>query len=398
MKLPAPKYYLCLIFLLSSAFSHAQTPAQTEEKELYFDIYYAYRQGDTIVAFFDGAQGLGIKKGNLINAYQSYSSIKNAAGKSRKFNMVGTGKIVKSDSLIAAMVKLNKREDTLIDGDLVSMKINISLVEYRSIFSELAFNKILFTNSSRASFYKLTDVLYTDNKLKEDSLYSIMLKDLYDSYIFMKDREDMKDMLNQKMPGGRYAGKTVIEMLRDAKREDLESYFLFVTANPDNYRGKNFKLNETFVTWALNNAPLSPGEVKKALFPVYKNKQTFLKLLSAYKKDIIDDNHCLSFIKDVEKLIANNKFAEAYEYNDFIKTIAYAVNDTGGKALTWVLAAEINHKQDKYDIAVTQCDSSIKYAVLGDKHEYELAAISKKIFCLNKLLQFAKAKIFLGEK
>lgn len=397
MNFPAKKYYLCLIFLLSCAFSYAQVPAATEEKELYFDIYFTYRKNDTVVVFIDGAQGLGIKKGTLIDAYQSYSSKTNAAGQSRKFKSAGAGKIVKADSMIAAMVKLDKIDDTLIEGDLVSIKINIPLIERRSIFSDLAFNKILFTNLSREGIYKLTDILSDDNKQKEDSLYSIMLKDIHDSYAYMKDREDMKEMLNKKMPGGRYEGKTILEMLRDAKREDLESYFLFVTAYPDNYRGKNFKLNETFVTWALNNAPLSPGEVKRALFPVYKNKETFVKLLPVYKKSIIDDNHCLSFIKDVEKLIANNKFTEAYEYNEFIKTIAYAVNDTGGKSLTWVIAAEINHKQDKYDIAVPQCDSAIKYAILANQHEYELAAVSKKIFCLNKLLQFAKSKVLIQE-
>lgn len=350
-----------------------------------------------MIVFIDGAQGLGIKKGTLINSYQAYLATKNEAGKSRKFNWVGGGKIVKADSMIAAMVKLDRPQDTLAIGDLVSIRIIIPPVERRSVFSDLAFSKILFTTSSREVFYKLGDILHTDNKQKEDSLYSIMLKDLYGSYVFMKDREDMAKIVNQKIPGGRYAGKTLLEMLRDAKKEDLESYFHFVTAYPDNYRGKNFKLNETFVTWALNNAPLSPGEVKNVLLPVYKNKEMFLKLLPAYKKDIIDDNHCLSFIKEVEKLIANNKFTEAYELNDFIKTLAYAVNDTGGKSISWVIAAEINHKQDRYDIAVSQCDSSIKYALLAKQPEYELAAISKKIFCLNKLLQFSKAKILINE-
>ena len=364
---------------------------------MYFTVNYTYREKDTMILFIEGALNQGIKKGNLISAFQTYSSEKNAAGQSRKFKIVGSGKIVKADTLIAAMIKLNKIEDTLIEGDLISIKINVPLAEHRSVFSELAFNKILFANLYKEGFYALPDILYTDNKLKEDSLYSIMLKDLHDTYITMKDREDVKEAVNQKIKGGRYIGKTYLEMLRDATKEDLESFLLFVMAYPDNYRGKNFKLNETFVTWGLNNAPYSHGEVKKALFPVYKNKARFLTLLPFYKQSIIDDNHCLSFIKDVEKLIAAEKFTAAAEYNDFIKTIAYAVNDTSGKSLTWVLAAEINHKQDKYDIAVTQCDSAIKYAVLANQHEYELAAISKKIYCLNKLLQFAKAKNLIQE-
>ena len=378
-------------------FASAQTTLKTEEKELYFSIYYAYRSGDTMIVFIEDAQERGIKKGNLVSAYQTYSSEIKVANESRKFKLTGTGKIVMADSLIAAMVKLYKVTDTLSDGDLISLKINIPLVENRSIFSDLAFNKILFTNSSKKSFYTLPDILYTDNKQKGDSLFSIMLKDLYDTYIAFKDRDDIREVMNQKIKGGRYAGKTVLEMLRDAKREDLERYFLYVSGYPDNYRGKNFKLNETFITWTLNNAPYSPGEVKNALFPIYKNKEAFLKILPNYKKDILDNSYCLSFIKDVEKLLSSEKYAEASAYNNFIKTIAYAVNDTSGKSLIWVIEAEINHKQDKYDIAVSQCDSAIKYAVLANEHEYELAAISKKIYCLNKLLQFSRSKILIQE-
>ena len=111
-------------------------PVKTEEKELFFNIYYAYRENDTsMVVFIDGALGLGIKKGTLINVYLAYSSKKNEAGQNRNFKTAGTGKIVKADSLMAALVKLDNIEDSLIEGDLVSIKINIPAIERRSIFS-----------------------------------------------------------------------------------------------------------------------------------------------------------------------------------------------------------------------------------------------------------------------
>jgi len=394
LNLPLKKYLLSLLLLFVYAFAGAQASFNTEEKEIYFKIYFTYKVKDTIIIFFEGAENLGIKKGNLLNGYQVYS---NTTGENKKFKFMGDGKIVKADSLIAGMVKLTTATDTLVEGDLVSIKINIPQLEQRSIFSNLAFNKLFFANAYKESFYKLSDILYTDSRQKEDSLYSVMLKDLYDSYTGMKDREDIREAVNQKIKGGRYDGKTYLEMLRDAKREDLESFLLFVTAYPDNYRGKNFKLNETFVTWALNKAPYSPGEVKKALYPIYKDRKAFLKLLPRFKKDIVEDKHCISFIKDVEKLLARENFKEAAAYNDFIKTVVYAINDTSGKSLTWIIEAEINHKQDRYEIAVTQCDSAIKYAVLAKEPEYELSAISKKIFCLNKLLQFSRSKTLIKE-
>jgi CHAT domain-containing protein len=392
LKLPVQKYYLCFIFLLNCAFSYAQTPVETEEKELYFDIYFVYRQNDTMAIFLYGADGMGIQKGNSISAYQRFEKATDITQKDRSFNFVGSGIIAKADTLIAGKIKLNKLSDTVATGDLVSLKINIPKLAYRSIFSDLVFNRILFTTFNKEGFYTIADIYYTDNKQKEDSIFSVMLNDLHSTYENVKDRTNLPEAMLQKIKAGRYAGKTSLEMLRDAKREDLESFLLYVNSNPDGYRAQYFTLTESFVGWTVFGGPYSPGEVKRALFPVYKNKALFLKQLPAYKQDIISNSYCYTFTKEVEKLIGEGKLADALELTGFTKTIAYAVNDTSGKSLAWLLEAEINHKQDRYEIAVTQCDSAIKYAILAKQPEYELAAISKKIYCLTHLSQFNASK------
>jgi CHAT domain-containing protein len=392
LKLPVKKYYLCLIFILCFAFSYAQTPVETEEREVFFEIAFVYRQNDTMVVFLRGAEGMGIKKGNQVNAYQIFAKATDAGQQDRKFNFVGGGKIAKADSLTAAMVKLNNSSDTLSVGDLIALTINIPKIPYRSIFSDLAFNKIHFVNFNKEKFYTLTDIFSADNKQKEDSVFSLMIKDLHNTYQSVKDRPNLPEVMLQKIKEGRYAGKTSLEMLRDARREDLESFLLYVNSNGDGYRGQYFRLTESFVGWTVFGGPYSPGEVKRALLPVYNNKALFLKLLPAYKQDIINNGYCYTFTKEVEKLIAAEKFTDALELTGFTKTIAYAVNDTGGKSLAWLLEAEINHKNDRYDIAVIQCDSAIKYAIQVKQPEYELAAISKKIYCLNNLSQFGSSK------
>lgn len=397
MKLLKKKYCLSVVFFFIYAFASAQGSYETEEKELFFEIYYVYRVNDTIIVFINSLDGMGIKKGNLISAFQCYAKATDTAKSDRKFNFTGGGKIVKADSLIAGMIKLNKLADTLIVGDVISIKINIPKISYRSIFSDLVFKNTLFCNFKKESFYTLKDIYYTDNKDKEDSIFSIMLNDLHNTYIRAKEMPNLPEVMIQKIKGGRYSGKTSLEMLRDAKREDLESFLLYVNSNPDGYRAQKFRLSESFAGWTVFGGPYSPGEVKKALFPVYKNKAIFLKLLPFYKQDIINNNYSLTFTKEVEKIIASEKYVDAIELNNLLKTIAYAVNDTSGKALAWLLEAEINHKQNKYDIAVIQCDSALKYAILANEHEYELAAISKKIYCLNNILQFAKSKSLILE-
>jgi tetratricopeptide (TPR) repeat protein len=395
--LPLKKYYLCFLLLFISGFASAQAVGKTEEKELYFEIYYVYQEHDTVIAFIHGAPGLNIKKGNSVIGYRAYRKSIDKTKPDREFKSIGSGRIVQADSMIACLIKLNKITETLKEGDMIALKVNLPALSYRSIFSELAFNKVQLTNSEKEKFYSLSEFIYQDSKDKEDSIFSLMFVDLSLSYNYLKDMKDLPETVTGKQKEGRYSGKSAIEMLRDAKREDIESFLLFVNSFPGKYMSQPYKLNETFATWIMNGAPLSSVEIKKALFPVYKNKALFLKLLPAYKHDIIKDNHCLKFVQEVEDLIAADRMADALEFNNFIKTVAYAVNDTAGKALAWLYEAEISHKQDRYTVAISQCDSAIKYAVLANEHEYELAAISKKIYCLNKTLQTAKAKLMLAD-
>jgi len=386
------KYYLFLQFLLISAFASAQTPAvETEEKEMCFSINAIYRVNDTMIVFIDESKGMGVQIGNSVNAFHRYLNV------NRQYKFIGSGRIVKADSFIAALVKLNKLADTLRKDDLLSLKLNVPKLAYRSLFSELAFNNIFFFDNDNKPFYDLSNLYYADNKHKEDSIFSIMLNNLHNRYLNIKDRTDLDESTTRKIKGGRYSGKSSLEMYRDVKREDLESFLLFIFSHPEPYKGAANKLTSQFNGWIIFGAPYSPDEVKKALFPVYKNKALLLKKLPVYKQDIINQAYCSIFAKEIEQIIAAGKLTDAAELTNFIKTLAYALNDTSGKALSWLFETEITHKQDRYDIAVILCDSAIKYSVLANNSEYELAAISKKIFCLFKLLQFTASKKLIQE-
>lgn len=391
------KYCIFFFLLFTMAGSYAQTNANTEIKEIYFKIYFVYPVNDTMIVFIDGAKGLEVKKGDEATAYQAYEKTAENEKEGRDFKAIGSGRVVKSDSVIACMILLDNGNEKLRKGDMVALKVHVPAIASRSIFSQLAFNNIYFTNAEKKKFYLLPNLVYNDGKNLEDSIYASMLKDCFDSYNMLKDMEGLPESVTGKMKEGGYAGKTVLEVLRDAKKKDIESFLKFVNDYPGKYMANDFKLNETFATWLINNAPISPSEIKEALFPVYKDKKLFLEKIAPYKKRIKEDSYCIKFVADVERYIAANDFVNAADYNAFIKTIAYAINDTAGKSLAWVYDAEINHKQDKYDIAIIQCDSAIKYAQLANQHEFELAAISKKIFCLYKTNQSTQAKILLKQ-
>lgn len=391
------KYSFLFLLLFATTFTYAQAIGKTEEKELYFKIYYLYPVNDTMIAFIDGTKDLGVRKGNGATAYQAYENTGDGTADKRDFKAIGSGRVVQADSVVACMIKLDNAKEPLREGDMIALKVNVPAINNRSIFSQLAFNNIYLVNSEKQKFYSLQDMVYNDGKKLEDSIYALMYVDFAATYDMLKDMDGLPESITSKMKDGRYAGKTAIEVIRDAKKQDIESFLKFVNDFPGKYMSQDFKLNETFATWIINDAPISPTEIKEALFPVYKNKKLFLEKLAPYRKRIIKDSYCFTYVGDVEKFIAADDFAHASDFNEFIKTVAYAVNDTAGKSLAWVYEAEINHKQDKYAEAIICCDSAIKYAQLANEQEYELAAISKKIFCLYKTLQSSRAKNLLQE-
>jgi len=389
--------YCLIVLLLIPFFGFSQEPVKTEERDIFFYINYVLREKDTSIIFLNGAEGKGILKGDLVTAYRTFRKSMNPGEKDREFGVVGSGRVVKADSLTGCLIKLLKINDTLAVGDLVSLRVKAPKLKYRSIFSDLAFNKLVFTDFDKNGFYALADVWNDDGEKKEDSLFNIMLNDLHNTYQQVKDRTNLPSVLTNKINGGRYSGKTSLELIRDATKDDLKSFLLYVNAYPFGYRARNYRLSESFAGWAVFGGPYSPREVKEALLPVYTNTPVFSKLLPAYRKDILNDQYCLSYSKEIEQLIAEEKYAEARHLSGFVKVLSYAVNDTSGKSLGWLYEAEIDQKQDRYDLAVQKCDSAIKYAIMAAQYEYELAAISKKIFCYNTLMQFANSKKELQE-
>lgn len=397
MKNTCRKYYCWVLLLFICTNAVAQNAGRITETEIFFEVYYVYPTNDTMIAFIDVPKGLGVQKGASATAYQSWKSGLGNKKDEKDFKAIGSGRIAQADSLFACIIKLDKATDSLIPGDVILLKVNLPARNYQSIFSELAFKKIQLQNSESQAFYSQADFFYTDNKQKEDSLYLIMLSDLSSSYEFLKTLTTLPDNVTSKMTEGRYQGKTVLETMRDATKKDVESYLRFIMDFPGKYMSQPYKLNETFATWIINEAPLGPTEIKQALYPVYKNKTAFLNQLANFKSRIIKDNYSRTFATDVEKFLTEEKYDEALDHNEFAKTVANAVNDTATRALVWLYAAEINHKQDKYAAAVAMCDSSIKYALMAKEYEYELAAISKKIFCLYKSSQSSKAKLLIPQ-
>ncbi len=375
----------------------AQPDGKREVKEIYFNINYTYRVNDTIVAFLDNARNLGIENGTLVKAFQSYKSEIPGVSKERNFKEVGLGKIIIYDTLIACYIKVYRQEDSIEIDDMVSLNVSMPALPLRTVFSELSFKNIIYTNVDREPLYYLRDVIYRDNKKLEDSIYTAILTDLKNTYERIKDRTNLPEVMYKKLTDGRFKGRTPLEILRDATRNDLESFFQYVTTYTDTYMGNSFRASEIFAGWLSSNSPYSHPEIKNILFPIYKNKAAFNAQLPIYKKDILAENSVRSFAIEATVLSEERKFVEANELADFALALAYAIKDTLNKPIAHICKAQVLTNQEKYKEALIECDKTIKAAVEAKDADIESQAIIKKAYCYMQLLKYNDADSMLSE-
>ena len=71
--------------------------------------------------------------------------------------------------------------------------------------------------------------------------------------------------LNAPIKHGRYRGRTPVDVMRKATRQDLEDCFRYILNYSLRYRNRTYKVAEIFATWAINNAPYGSLEIRDRL-------------------------------------------------------------------------------------------------------------------------------------
>lgn len=383
------KIVLSLLALVLCVSTTAQVADKKEVKDVFFAIDFLYKSNDTIFAYPQHAEGLGIDNGTILKAYQL-----DIDATDRRFREVGSGFIMHTDSVFFCVIKLYHKEDTLETGDLISVKLSIPSLPYRSVFSDLAFKNTIFTNADQEPLYQLQSIIVHDDKKFEDSIYTVIIADLKYTYERVKDRTDLPPVMYKRLTGGRFKGRLPLEVLRDITRKDLESFFQYINVY-QSYIGKQYRASELFSGWMVTNSPYSYPEIKNALFPVYKNKAEFNKRLPVYKTDIRGEAAARSLAVEAMHLSDANQYQEAHELANFALALAYGVNDTVNKPTVHICKAQIYLNQDKYAEALSECDKVISTALVAKDRDIEVQGTIKKAFCQVKLLKHREADALL---
>ena len=256
----------CLFFVASA---RAQKPGNnnavfdtTSSDEVLYEIKTVQRiNPDSAVVSISFGKNAGIfmdAEGNIMTSHNSGGP----AGRETVVYIASARIISLTDTSATATVKMySKHKGTVImPKDLLGMQSWPVKNAVINVFYELSKLDVLFLNNSRQELKSKRDMLleasnpYYENLVLQ--LYTDEIKSFYTDLLAYKD-----STFTQPYKTGPYKGMNMHQVFEKVTVHDLRDFFQFVRKYPGKYIGGRWKINETFATWVLNNAP--QGEMNR---------------------------------------------------------------------------------------------------------------------------------------
>lgn len=236
------------------------TPVTTTgNTELHFTIV-DIRNGakDTIWLTLNGGSNLGLKTGMT-----GYATKVHNAQLDRSYESIGKIYITKvsPNKAVAYMLAANPSEkDKLVykgeQAYFSSLSIPGLNEKSTSLFKTLSSLNIIFTDMYRAGMYNHLAIMRNGNENADKAIMYRLLQDIKSSATWLKEEKDKPAAWITPQTGGKFKGLGILDAMEKATVVDVETFIRFVLEFPGKYLGHDWKINETFATWVINNTPM----------------------------------------------------------------------------------------------------------------------------------------------
>jgi tetratricopeptide (TPR) repeat protein len=260
------------------------------------------------------------------------------------------------DNFSTARVIITNPRDTVIrleEGDMIIATVRIPKRAYRSLLYEMAILNIDFLNADSEPMIHFRQVMSTDSDTLEAFELEAMAGDVRRTAGWLEDRIKQKEFASLTTPlqNGRYSGLSVYDVMKAATSVDIRSFLRFVKAYPGKYMGSKWKINETFATWILNEAPIANDDLLEILLSA-ANEIELDKVLTQYSKSIIEEQ----FVADWGDLARTESEKGNYPKARSIINICYKaaakLNDSTSTASALYYDAGVSREERNYDQAI----------------------------------------------
>ena len=225
-------------------------------------------------------------------------------------------------------------------------------------------------------FFHLRHLIYFDRPALEDAISLAMANDVKETIVSIGDAEgDSYKTLFDPLKKGLFKGKSVAQIMRKSNKNDILAFMTFVKGFPGKYMGVDYRVDETFATWVLNSAPLSPQLVMDSVL-VAKGKKKLDYFLNLCKEDVSSNEFVYSWNDIANELSDKGYIDSAFKVNEFAIKFALTVFDKKQMAYAFFNKGELLYDANKYD-------QSFEYYEKAKKIFVEIGDTAMLAKCLN---------------
>jgi CHAT domain-containing protein len=386
---------LCLLVAFAACILTNNASAQTEYETVKktFRITYIHPSNikDTTLAYFPENLPGAIKSGA---AGQVISTDTSDGTYSIE---IGGGFVVSSDSN-GTYVYITCNKKALSDsnymvkvGDLFIVDIRIPKQDKKSIFYELELSGIRLFRRDNSPLYTFEELAKNDNKKNTDRLIEECLKELKNSYNILQAKTDLGAWYTTPIASGRHKGKTIMEVLKDPKPNDLLPFLAYAREFRLSYRGQQYYLNYPLALWLNGKSPYSSREMLDTLLSYKINSNQFTGFVKEYKDFIIINGFVKNWSFAAMNKQSDNQEKQADAILAITGNVAKLIDDDYSKGLHFLGQAQIYQNRKRYKEAIAACDSGLRYLNPQQYGHFSIELLIKKAICFQNLNQLDQA-------
>lgn len=266
-----------------------------------------------------------------------------------------------------AEVDIYNEKDTnnwIYEGDVLETRILSKFKDETTIYKLLA-TDVFFRNNNREKFVNPRYILHYDNKTFQSLMLQLMGQQIFETEEYTREG----DMFLNPAEVGQNQGKSIHQLFLNPDTADIHDFLKFVHGFPRKYMGKDYKVNETYATWLLNNSPSTPNEILDSLLREV-NPQRWLAILQFNKSDLTKDFYT-TWGERATEFSGKQQYSQAAKCIEMVLLAANYLGRTEIKAYGHYQNGVLLKTQSRYADAIAAYDSAAKtYLQMGDSIEY----------------------------
>jgi CHAT domain-containing protein/tetratricopeptide (TPR) repeat protein len=207
------------------------------------------------------------------------------------------------------------------EKDLIYVPIRFAQVGKASLFLDIALLNIRFVDNYKKWLAHPRTLMFYNSPDLEKDVFAYMKNQIYQIYEML--HSDSTPAYHKISTTGRFQGKSMMDVMRDTKENDIASFLGYLRTYPRKYVGGTWSISEVYATWVLGDAPTGSQEVLDSLKAYINNKTLFDRYLANNLSDI-KGGYFDVWMLDEEDLAKSKDYKAAYEINDVLEKVARA--------------------------------------------------------------------------